>query len=140
MLRVTTNRGLDGKFKKLEDMIDGYRDAYLSRMSSEIVLNSPVDTGTYIKAHNLGPSAVNLSKSSRKKERNQPWQENADKALKKLWGQAKSESLKGLNNVVFSNAAYHWQEVEYEHGYFVYTKAAREHKRIAQEAAQDVKR
>jgi len=57
-LNVQVNRGLDGKFQKLSNMLEGYRDVYLERMSSELVDKSPNDTGTYIKNHNIGTSEV----------------------------------------------------------------------------------
>lgn len=135
MLRVQVNRGLDGKFKKISDMLEGYKDRYLELMSAYIINVSPVDTGTYITAHNLGSSEVPQTESSSGKPRKQPWEPFSEEGFNKLLSQVPNVG----NQAVFSNGAYHADEVEYTHGYFVYTSAAREHKRIAQEAAQDVK-
>ena len=138
MLNVVVNRALDGKFKKLEQMIEGYTEVYAQKMAEQIVLRSPVDTGTYMEGHNLGMSAVGPSQSSRNKPRQQPYQPYADAALSQLYSQA-SALPHNAHLIVFSNNAYHADVVEYELGYAPYRSAAREHKRIAAEAEAEVK-
>ena len=138
MLNVQVNRGLDGKFQKLEQMIEGYRDLYLQGMSEQLVLYSPVDTGTYITGHHVGPTEVGASRSSQGKPRQQAYEPYAQEGLNQLFAdiQALPDSA---NRVVFSNDAFHSDEVEYEHGYAPYRKTAREHSRVAAQAATEAK-
>ena len=138
MLNVIVNRSLDGKFKKLEQMIEGYTEIYAQKMAEQIVLRSPVDTGTYMEGHNLGVSAVGASSSSEGKPRKQPYQPYAQEALNRLFMQA-SALPHNAHRIVFSNDAFHADMVEYEHGYAPYTSAAREHHRIAKEAEAEAK-
>lgn len=133
MLNVVVNRSLDGKFKKLQDIVEGFQEEYLRGMSDQIVLRSPVDTGTYMDGHNLGTSAVAPSESSRDKPRKQPYEPHANEALANLYRQA-AALPHNSQRVVFSNNAYHADVVEYELGYAPYRSAAREHSRIASEA------
>lgn len=135
MLRLQVNRGLDGKFRKPIELLEGFRDLYLHEMAAQLVLYSPVDTGTYITGHHVGLDAVEPSRSSEGKERNQDHARFAQEAINGLSaeiGQLPEEAIR----VVFSNDAYHWSEVEYEHGYAPYRKTANEHKRMAQKAEQ----
>jgi 4-alpha-glucanotransferase len=138
MLRVQVNRGLDGKFRKLEQMIEGYRDLYLQGMADQLVLNSPVDTGTYITAHNIGTAPVAATESSEGKPRQQPYEPYAQAARNGLFLDIRTLP-ENANSVVFSNAAFHSDEVEYEHGYAPYRKTAREHGRVAAQAAAEAK-
>lgn len=138
MLNVIVNRSLDGKFKKLEQMLEGYTEIYAQKMAEQIVLRSPVDTGTYMEGHNLGVSAVGASSSSKGKPRKQPYQPYAQAALNQLFMQA-SALPHNSNRIVFSNNSFHADEVEYKHGYAPYRSAAREHSRIAKEAEAEAK-
>lgn len=137
-VNVQVNRSLDGKFQKLEDMLDGYRDLYLQGMAEQLVLYSPVDTGTYITGHHVGITAEVASRSSEGKARQQPYQPYAQEGLGQLFidiGQLPDTAIR----VVFSNDAFHSDEVEYEHGYAPYRKTAREHSRVAAQAAAEAK-
>ena len=138
MLRVQVNRGLDGKFRKLEQVLDGYRDLYLHEMASQLVLYSPVDTGTYITGHHIKTTAVGASRSSEGKQRQRDYEEFAQIALNDL--SSEIEQLpENANSVVFSNDSFHSDDVEYEHGYAPYRKTAREHSRAAAKAAAEAK-
>jgi uncharacterized protein YbjQ (UPF0145 family) len=138
MLRVQVNRGLDGKFQKLENMLEEYRDLYLHEMASQLVLYSPVDTGTYITGHHVGLTAVGASRSSEGKQRQRDYEEFAQIALNDL--SSEIEQLpENANSVVFSNDSFHSDDVEYEHGYAPYRKTAREHSRAAAKAAAEAK-
>ena len=138
MLRVQVNRGLDGKFQKLENMLNGYRDLYLEGMSEQLVLNSPVDTGTYITGHHVGTTPVGATRSSDGKPRQQPYEPYAQQGLNQLFSEI-STLPDAANQVVFSNDTFHSDEVEYEHGYAPYRKTAREHSRVAAQAAAEAK-
>jgi hypothetical protein len=138
MLRVQVNRGLDGKFQKLENMLEEYRDLYLHEMASQLVLYSPVDTGTYITGHHIKTTAVGASRSSEGKQRQRDYEEFAQIALNDL--SSEIEQLpENANSVVFSNDSFHSDDVEYEHGYAPYRKTAREHSRAAAKAAAEAK-
>ena len=138
LLNVQVNRGLDGKFRKLEQMVEGFRDLYLEGMSGELVLNSPVDTGTYITGHHVGTSPVGASRSSEGKPRQQDYGTKAQEGLNQLFSEIQALP-ENANRVVFSNDSFHSDEVEYEHGYAPYRKTAREHSRIASQAEAEAK-
>ena len=138
MLNVQVNRGLDGKFRKLEQMIDDYREFYLQGMSEELVLNSPVDTGTYITGHHVGTAAVGATRTSDNKPRQQPYGPYAQEGLGQLFSEI-AALPEGANRVVFSNDTFHSDVVEYDHGYAPYRKTAREHSRIAAQAEAEAK-
>ena len=42
------------KIKELEDKLNQLPKAYLKQLAKQIVLYSPVDTGTYMESHNIG--------------------------------------------------------------------------------------
>ena len=134
MFRVQVNRSSDGKFQKVSNMLEGYRDLYLNEMAAQLVLFSPVDTGTYITGHHVGLTAVTPTRSSEGKERNRSHSEFDQEAMNSLSAQI-SQLPEGANQVIFSNDALHWFDVEYEHGHAPYNKTAREHKRLAAKAA-----
>ena len=145
-LNVQVNRGLDGKFQKLSNMLEGYRDEYLERMGFELVANSPSDTGTYITNHNIGTSEVGATlgqQGQRRPRGTGPF----DHPNHSVYVQQGYEKLLAdiaalppeVVRVVFSNATTYQDEVEYEHGYAPYGRTSREHSRIAQEAAEAVK-
>lgn len=135
MLNLQINRGLDGKFRKPQQLLDGFLELYLHEMASQLVLYSPVDTGTYITGHHVGLDAVEPSRSSEGKDRNQDHSRFAQEAMNSLSAEIKQIPENSLR-VVFSNDAYHWHKVEYEHAYAPYRKTANEHKRMAQKAEQ----
>ena len=138
LLNVQVNRGLDGKFRKLGQLVEGFRDLYLQGMADQLVLNSPVDTGTYISSHNIGTSQVPATESSEGKPRQQPYGPFAQAARNGLFLDIRMLP-ENTNSVVFSNGAFHSDEVEYEHGYAPYRKTAREHSRIAAQAEAQAK-
>lgn len=133
MIRVQVNRGLDGKFKKLEELVENFQEEYLRGMSDQIVLRSPVDTGTYMDGHHVGTTAVAATDSSRNSDRQQPYGPHANDALYRLYMMA-SRIPQNTSQVIFSNSAFHADVVEYELGYAPMRSAAREHNRIASEA------
>lgn len=133
-IRLQVNKGLDGKFRKMENAIEGYYQFYLQGMANQLILFSPVDTGTYITNHNLGTGSSGGSISSKGKPRNQPWSTFADQGLGRLAADISAMASQPAS-VTFSNSAEHAFEVEYDHGYAPYTKTAREHGNIAARAA-----
>jgi len=135
MLRLQVNRGLDGKFRKPIELLEGFRDLYLHEMAAQLVLYSPVDTGTYITGHHVGTNAVEPSRSSAGKERNQDHARFAQEAMDDLSREIEQLPEDALR-VVFSNDAYHWEVVEFELPHAPYRKTANQHKRMAQKAEQ----
>ena len=133
MIRLQVNRGLDGKFKKLEDLIENFQEEYIRGMSDQIVLRSPVDTGTYMDGHHVGTTAVAATDTSRDKPRKQPYGPYANAALARLYSEA-ATIPQNTHQVIFSNSAFHADVVEYELGYAPMRSAAREHNRVASEA------
>jgi len=133
LLNVQVNRGLDGKFRKLEQMVEGFRDIYLEGMSSQLVFFSPVYTGTYVTGHHVQTSQVAATRSSEGKDKvedpNPYIQEGFEQLLREI--QALPEEA---TRVVFSNDTFHSDVVEYELAHAPYNKTAREHKRIAEDA------
>lgn len=135
-ITLVVNRGLDGKFTKIKEDIKAYRDLYLQGMAEQLILNSPVDTGTYITSHNIG-SAGGFT-SSAGKPRNQPYQPFAQAGLNKLFQDIQSLSDTAAR-VNMSNSAEHADLVEFDLGYAPYTRTAREHNNIARRAAAQAK-
>lgn len=129
-IQVQTNRGLDGKFRKLSDLVEGFGEIYGQKVAEQLVLYSPVDTGAYMESFNVGPSAFGSSSTGRPRRRH--WQTYANQAIAKL-SQGVS-ALKGSTTITFTNGAPHAWEVEYEHGYAPFSSTAREHSRLAAEA------
>jgi hypothetical protein len=145
MLRVQVNRGLDGKFQKLENMLKDYGQEYAFGMATEIADNSPVDTGTYMREHNVGTTAVSPTAPTTGTPRPEgegpfgPKQQSlVQPTVDRLVAQA-MPLLESTSRLVFSNGAEHANKVEYDYGYAPYREAAREHKRIASEAAERAK-
>lgn len=136
-MRVVVNRTADGKFQKLEDMLDGYPEVYLRKFSEELVMNSPVDTGTYMDNHFVESSGTSGTKTSKGKPGKQPWDSYAKKALARLMS---GISLLGnVSQVTFGNESYHRDLVEYKHGWAPFRRTMREHRRIASEALNEVR-
>jgi len=134
--KVVDNRAsIAAKLEKLERTIEDFSTEYLRGMANSIVLDSPVDTGTYMEAHRVGTSPASGSVSSHGKPKNQPFGTVAQNELNRLY--IDIDRLEGaeLNTVYFSNIAEHATQVEYEHGYEVYSRAKSKSPQIASQAA-----
>lgn len=105
--------------EKLQKKVADIQPEFMKRLVSEIVLQSPVDTGTYMDAHNVG--VVGSSTSSAGKPQNQPWQVHADKAIERLYAQIDSLPV-GVVSFIANNSL-HAPKVEYEYPYAPYTIA-----------------
>ena len=131
--RVTVSRGVDGKFRKLEDLLKDFQEEYLRGFANSIVLDSPVDTGTYMKSHVISTSPQSGNVSSHGEERNQPWGPIAQSTLNRLYSEI-ATIPEGTNNVYISNISEHADDVEYRHGYEVFSRARAKSGAIAAEA------
>ena len=137
--KVVDNRtNVSKKIEQLNNQLENYGKYFLEGMATEIVLNSPVDTGTYMEAHSLGTTTANGFSSSYGKPKNQDYNAFAQPALDRLLASISSLG-ENWTNARFSNNALHASDVEYEHGYAVYTIARNKAPIIAQEASQRAK-
>jgi|SRR6056297_513103 len=129
-VQLVINRGLDGKFKKITESLENYGEIYATKMAAQLVLASPVDTGTFMDNFYAGGSGTVGSTSSQGKPRNQPW--NGQDAINRM--SQGIAALRGSTTMLFGNTADHAYEVEYDHGYAPFGKAANMHGRLAREA------
>lgn len=135
-LKIVDNRAsIAAKIRRLELLIDDFSQEYMRGMANSIVLDSPVDTGTYMEAHRIGPTPASGSMSSHGRPKNQPFGTVAQSELNRLY--IDIDRLEGveLNTIYFSNIAEHATEVEYQHGYEVYSRARNKSPQIAAQAA-----
>ena len=135
---VRVNRGLDGKFRKLEKLVENFQEEYLMGFAEEIVFNSPVDTGAYILSHNIGDNfTTSEGVGGRRPAGDSPfgakWSQLQQPALSKLEGQIRA--LPETQTIVtIRNTSSHAAMVEYQHGYEVYSRARAKSGMIAREA------
>lgn len=120
--KVVDNRtSISRKIKELEDQITNYRTYFLQGMAEQVVLESPVDTGTYITSHTISSSIPGGMTSSVGKPKNQDWGTYAQIGLDKLFADIDALPDKTLTSIRMSNTAEHAGYVEYELGYAPYT-------------------
>ena len=135
---VRVNRGIDGKFRKLEKLVENFREEYLMGFAEEIVFNSPVDTGAYIMSHNIGDNfTTSEGVGGRRPAGDGPfgakWSSLQEPALSKLDNQIRT--LPETQTIVtIRNTSSHAAMVEYQHGYEVYSRARNKSGQIAREA------
>jgi hypothetical protein len=135
---VRVNRGLDGKFRKLEQLVENFREEYLWGMAEEIVDNSPVDTGAYILSHNIGDNFERSEGVGGPRDQGDgpfgaKWSSLRGPALNRL--EAQIQTIPETQTVVtIRNTSPHASDVEYEHGYEVYSTTRRKSGLIAREA------
>lgn len=114
--RTSVSKRIDELKQKLEEL----PKEFMKALATEIVFQSPVDTGTYMEAHNIGETTgVTTSKGKPKK---QPFEPYAQAALNKLFDQIDSLPETPVKQYISNNSAHAWK-VEYEYGYEPYTIA-----------------
>lgn len=136
---IDDRTSIANKLKKLEDLVEDFGEEYLRGMANSIVLDSPVDTGTYMESHRVGTSPASGITSSKNKPKNQPFGAVAQSELNRLYADIEALKDADLSTVYFSNIAEHATEVEYQHGYEVYSRARSKSPQIAKEAAAKAK-
>lgn len=136
---VDDRTSLANKLKKLEDLVEDFGEEYLRGMANSVVLDSPVDTGTYMESHRIGNAPASGITSSKGKPKDQPFGAIAQSELNRLYADIEALKDKDLSTVYFSNIAEHATEVEYQHGYEVYSRARSKSPQIAKEAAAKAK-
>lgn len=100
------------KIKALEEKLEVLPKQYLKELATEVVLQSPVDTGTYMDSHNIGQ--VGVPASSHGKPRNQPYENHADNALERMFNQIDAMPNE-TSSYYISNSALHAEKVEQDH-------------------------
>ena len=105
---------------ELKDKLEIIPKEFLKETVTEIVLESPVDTGTYMDSHNVG--VVGAMSSSKGKPRHQNYQDHADKALERMFAQIDALPESTTKHFIANNSEHAWK-VEYEFGYAPYTTA-----------------
>lgn len=108
------------KMKLLEEKLEELPKAYLKELATEVVLQSPVDTGTYMDHHNIG--AVGDPVNSHGKPRNQDWQPHADRAIDRMYNQIDALPT-DTSRYYISNSAVYAEKVELEHLPYTLAKA-----------------
>lgn len=138
--KVSDGRKLNQKIiNEMSRKIEGFKEEFLRELAASIVLDSPVDTGTYMENHNVGTNPKSGSDSSRGKPRNQNYGTYANQALSNLYSQIDGVANDDLDTIYFYNTAEHAITVEYEHGYEPYSRAKAKAPQMASEAAAKVK-
>lgn len=100
------------KMKELEEKLEQLPKQYLKELATEVVLQSPVDTGTYMDSHNIGQ--VGEYAVSHGKPHNQPYEPHANSALERMFMQIESLPV-DTTRYYISNSAAHAQKVELIH-------------------------
>ena len=148
---MALNRGIGVSFteviRKLEENLEDVRNEFLKGMAREVVLPSPVDTGTYVMSHNVGDRSAAGQFTGNIRYIGPPGQDRASmqqEALTKLYTQI--DSLPAEQTVVsLSNNAPHANIVEsgganWTRGpYKIYETARNNAPRILQDAVNKVK-
>lgn len=104
----------------LKEQLEELPKEFMRMTATEIVLNSPVDTGTYMDAHNIGTTRG--ASSSAGKPQNQPFESHAQPAIERLYSQIEALGPEVTRHYISNNALHAWK-VEYELGYAPYTTA-----------------
>ena len=138
--KVVDNRKVTAAaIKEMSRRLEGFQEEFLQGIASSIVLDSPVDTGTYMESHRIGTAPASGVTSSKGKPKNQPFGSIAQSELNRLYADIEAIKDADLSTVYFSNIAEHATEVEYQHGYEVYSRARSKSSVIAKEAAAKAK-
>lgn len=117
------NPSLESKMLLLgQSAEDAAKDKLIS-IAQTAVTASPVDTGAYVTSHSFktNTSSRGRGKSSANKPRGQNPETKRREGLDNLIYDINSLDLKTLKKVTLRNDSPHAQDVEYKHGYAVYT-------------------
>lgn len=132
------DRRLKGSKQVLDETFSEFkslRDDVFKGIIEKIVEYSPVDTGTYMDAHNatIGKSGSGTDMSSKGKKRQQPRAPHASAALSRMFSQIDAIP-EGDSDVFVGNSSHHGMVVEYggpkTPAYAPYTRARAASKRI----------
>jgi len=122
-MRAEVNRGqILNKFKNAKDLVEEAKAESMRKAAAWVVLRSPVDTGTYMENHNIGegnsvPASSIQSSFGRPKVDYGPV---SQASLNNMYAQI-DRLPEDWKRASIANTAFHSEEVEYTHGYGVYT-------------------
>ena len=98
------------KIKELQEKLEQFPKEFMQITADIIIENSPVDTGTYMDAHQIG--TMESITTSHGKPHNQPYSNFADAARDRLYSQINGLSVDGSDWFITNNSA-HNIKVEY---------------------------
>ena len=98
------------RIKELEQKLEEFPKEFMRITADVIIKNSPVDTGTYMDAHQIGTSESITT--SHGKPHNQSYGDFADAAKDRLYSQIEGLRVDGSNWFITNNSA-HNVRVEY---------------------------
>lgn len=98
------------QIKQLEEKLEQFPKEFMKITADVIVTHSPVDTGTYMDAHQIGTQESITT--SHGKPRNQPYSNFADSATDRLYSQIDRLNVDGSDWFITNNSA-HAIRVEY---------------------------
>jgi hypothetical protein len=125
MVKVIINRGLDGKFQKITEDLEEYGQIYARMMAQDLIEASPVDTGAFMESFYVGSSYGGFGSDSHGRPRKQPRGPYESTAFSRM--DSGISALKGSTTMIFGNGAPHATQVEFDHGYGPFGKAANKH-------------
>lgn len=108
------------RIEALKEQLEELPKEFMRQTVDEIIRNSPVDTGTYMDAHNIG--ATKGITTSHGKPHNQPFSQHSEPAKERLYSQIEALGPEVTKHFISNNAAHAWK-VEYELEYAPYTTA-----------------
>ena len=98
------------KIKDLQEKLEQFPKEFMKITADIVIKNSPVDTGTYMDAHQIG--TIESITTSHGKPRNQPYSNFADAARDRLYSQIEGLNVDGSSWFITNNSA-HAVRVEY---------------------------
>lgn len=128
---------MNKKNQKLEDMLDIFSEEFLQGAAGVLIVNSPVDTGTYITSHKISTGRIPVGvTSSRRKPRRQSFAVKSQEGINRLFADIASIPEE-TSRIYIGNMAAHANVVEQERA--VYAILKRESERLAKEAGTKAK-
>jgi hypothetical protein len=117
------NNSLERKMLLLGQTAEDVAKDKLISIAQTAVTASPVDTGAYVTSHSFKTDTTSRGrgKSSANKPRGQNPEVKRREGFDNLMYDISTLDLKTLKKVTLRNDSPHAQEVEYKHGYAVYT-------------------
>ena len=98
------------KIKELQEKLEQFPKEFMRITADVVIKNSPVNTGTYMDAHQIGTSESITT--SHGKPHNQPYSNFAEAARDRLYSQINGLSVDGSDWFITNNSA-HAVRVEY---------------------------
>ena len=107
---IDNRTSVSKRIKELEQKLEEFPKEFMRITADVIIKNSPVDTGTYMDAHQIGTSESIAT--SHGKPHNQSYGDFASEARDRLYSQINGLSVDGSNWFITNNSA-HAIRVEY---------------------------